>query len=296
MTSTSNPGAPGRARSPRHDPHQRFGSPLRNLVDVWLVNAGLAAAGPKAPLSSVAHLRESAPTELGSGANISYLRAGNPFGPCIVMVHGSPGCATSWADYLLAPPPGAEVVAVDRPGFGHSLPHHAVPSLADQARALHALLPPDDRPLVLLGHSLGGAVVTWLAAVQPRRVKAIVLLASSLDQGLEAIHPMQRLADSWPLRGLLPRAIRNSNTELLRLRDELTLLRPMLSGVLAKVVIAHGTRDDLVPVANTAFMQRQFTGARAVHTELLDGHNHFLPWNSSSQVRTALRLALEPAC
>jgi hypothetical protein len=58
----------------------------------------------------------------------------------------------------------------------------------------------------------------------------------------------------------------------------------------------HGTSDDLVPVANVGFMQAHFAAASCVTTVLLEGHNHFLPWNSSASVRDAVRLALEPAC
>jgi pimeloyl-ACP methyl ester carboxylesterase len=62
------------------------------------------------------------------------------------------------------------------------------------------------------------------------------------------------------------------------------------------VVIVHGTADDLVPVANVPFMQSRLTGVSCVKTVLLEGRNHFLPWNSAAQVRDAVRLALEPAC
>ena len=231
-----------------------------------------------------------------AGPSLSYLRSGDPSGPRIVLVHGSPGDATGWVDYLLAPPGKVEMVAVDRLGFGHSAPGPAANTLAAQATALQTLLPGDGRPVVLLGHSLGGAVVAWLAAQRPPQVKAVVLLASSLDPAQEVVHPMQRLAAHWPLRPMLPRAIRQSNHELLGLQDQLHLLQPMLAAVRATVVIVHGTDDDLVPVANVSYMQRHFTGARALHTKLLDGHNHFLPWNSMLHVDQALQLALEATC
>jgi pimeloyl-ACP methyl ester carboxylesterase len=66
--------------------------------------------------------------------------------------------------------------------------------------------------------------------------------------------------------------------------------------VTAKVVIVHGTADDLVPVANVAYMQERFSSARGISTVLLDGQNHFLPWNSEGAVREALRVALERSC
>jgi pimeloyl-ACP methyl ester carboxylesterase len=231
---------------------------------------------------------------------ISYLRAGDPAGTCLVLVHGTPGSATGWADYLTAPPEGADVVALDRPGFGASAPNGAVPSLAAQAAAVVALLPTDQRPVVLLGHSLGAPIVAWaaaqLAAEQPARPVAIVMLAGSLDPAQESIHAMQHIGAWKPVQWLLPRTIRNANAELMALKPELEALGKILPSVKAKVLIVHGTADDLVPVANVAYMQERFSGARCITTVLLEGQNHFLPWNSEGAVREALRIALQRSC
>jgi pimeloyl-ACP methyl ester carboxylesterase len=230
------------------------------------------------------------------GGSLSVLRAGDPSGPRIILVHGTPGSATGWNDYLLHPPPGTEVVAPDRPGFGRSAPEGAMPGLAEQAAAVAALFPEDGRRVVLLGHSLGGPVVARVAAEYPERVSAVVLLAASLDPAQETIHPMQHVGAWGPVRALLPRVIRNANAELMALKPELVTLATMLPRITAKIEIVHGTLDELVPVANVPFMQAHLTGARCVHTVLLEGRNHFLPWNSEADVRQAIARALEPAC
>lgn len=257
-----------------------------------LAAVGCAPAGPLAPEAAVEPLRHLLPLQ----PPLSVLRAGDPQGPLVVLVHGTPGAATGWADYLLAPPPGVELVAIDRPGFGRSGPEDAEPALARQAAAVLALLPADGRRVVLLGHSLGGPVVALAAAMAPERVSGVVLLAASLDPALETIHPLQHVGAFAPVRALLPRALRNANAELMALRPELQALAPLLPAIRAKVVIVHGTADDLVPVANVPFMQAQLRGARCVKTVLLDGGNHFLPWNAMAQVRAAIDEALAPAC
>jgi pimeloyl-ACP methyl ester carboxylesterase len=230
------------------------------------------------------------------GAAVSYLRSGDASGPRLILVHGTPGSATEWSDYLLDPPAGVEVVALDRPGFGRSGPAEAITGLADQAAAVAALLPDDGRPVLLLGHSLGGPVVARVAADHPQRVRAIVLLAASLDPTLETIHPIQHVGAWAPVRRLLPRVLRNANAELMALKPELETLAALLPRITASVVIVHGTDDDLVPVANVPFMQARLTGARCVKTVLLPGRNHFLPWNSQGAVRDAIRLAKDSAC
>ena len=276
------------------------GPPLWVSLGVALAAVGCAPPGPKAPPSATQGMRSSMVVGSPLGAKISFLRAGNSAGPCVVLVHGTPGSAAGWSDYLTTPPAGADVVALDRPGFGASAPGGAVPSLAAQAAAVIALLPTDRRPVALLGHSLGAPIVAWaaarLAAEQPERSVAIVMLAGSLDPAQERVHAMQRVG-AWTLvQWLLPRVIRNANAELMALKPELEALGKLLPTVKAKVVIVHGTLDDLVPVANVAYMEQHFCGARCISTVLLEGQNHFLPWNSEGAVREALRVALEPSC
>ena len=284
------------ARSPRHRTWATSRSKLVSALGVALATVGCAPPGPRAPEAATDALRRSVNMAAPLNLNLSVLQAGDPQGPRVILVHGTPGSATGWTDYVLNPPPGMEVLALDRPGFGDSGPEGAVPGLAEQAAAVFALLPNDGRKVVLLGHSLGGPIVARVAAEHPDRVTALVLLAASLDPAQEAIHPMQYVGAWSPVRSLLPRAIRNANAELMALEPELQALALLLPRITAKVVIVHGTLDDLVPVANVPFMQARLTGARCVKTVLLEGRNHFLPWNSEDVVRSAISAALEPVC
>jgi pimeloyl-ACP methyl ester carboxylesterase len=278
--------------------------PLRRSVwagvGVALTALGCAPPGPSSTESATQALRHSMDVGPPLSARISYLRNGDSSGPRIILVHGTPGSANGWADYVMKPPLGMEVVAWDRPGFGASGPDGAVTALAKQAAAVIALLPVDGRPAVLVGHSLGGPIVAYvaaqLAADQPQRVLSVVLLAASLDPSLEDIHPMQHVGAWAPVRFLLPRTIRNANAELMALQPELVALQALLDRIKGKVVIVHGTQDDLVPLANVPFMQAHITGARCLQTLVLEGRNHFLPWNAEELVRQAIAAALVRTC
>lgn len=251
--------------------------------------------GPPAPVATeqqVAALERRDVTV--DGIRLSYLRAGDPAGRRIIFVHGTPGDAGAWADYLVSPPAGFELVAVDRPGFGQSGPEGAVASLARQAAALRPLLVErDGRRAILVGHSLGGPIIAQAAADMPDLAGPLVIVAGSLDPGLERIHWAQHVGAWRPVRALLPRALRNANAELMALEPQLAALAPRLAGVACPVAIVHGTRDGLVPYANVAFMTQRMTGAARMEVMTLPDRNHFLPWNSMDTVREAIAWAAE---
>ena len=279
----------------RGRPHGAPGR-LLSAITVALATMGCAPPGPVSPAAMTEPFRQSMRVGPPVNATLSYLRSGDALGPRLILVHGTPGSASSWTDYVLQPPAGVEVVALDRPGFGRSEPEGAMTSLAAQAAAVAALFPTDGRPVVLLGHSLGGPIVAQVAAEHPHAVAAVVLLSASLDPALEEIHPMQHVGLWWPVRAMLPRAMRNANAELMDLKPELERLATLLPQIKARVLIVHGDKDDLVPVANVPFMQARLTGAHCVSTDILEGQNHFLPWNAVDQVRAAIQRALEPVC
>jgi pimeloyl-ACP methyl ester carboxylesterase len=280
----------------RVNPRAASRGPLWSALSVALATVGGSVPRPNAPGAAIERLRRNVAVDAPLHGEISVLQTGDAKAMRLILVHGTPGSASGWADFLLDPPPHLDVVALDRPGFGSSQPDRAVTSIAAQAAAVDALLPTDGRRAVLLGHSLGGAIVARVAAEHPQRVAALVLLAASLDPALERIHPLQRFG-AWPgVRSLLPRALRNANEELLALEPELRALADWLPRISVPVLIVHGTHDDLVPVANVAYAESMLTGSACVTTLLLDGRNHFLPWNSADRVRDAIHRASASSC
>jgi pimeloyl-ACP methyl ester carboxylesterase len=258
---------------------------------VVLSTLGCNPSRPRLRAEGADVVRHTVPVGAPLNAPLSYLTAGA--GSRMIFIHGTPGSAQAWVAYLRKPLANSQFVALDRPGFGESGPVESVPSLASQAAAVVALLPSNGDPVVLVGHSLGGAVAAWVAAEHPDRVSALVLIAASLDPAQEKIHFIQPLGEMWPVRALLPRAMRNANQELIGFKAELEALAPRLSRITAPTVIVHGTQDALVPFANVAYMQQKLSGSVQVNTMVLQGQNHFLPWNSESTVRDALSWALQ---
>uniref|UniRef100_B0SVQ2 Alpha/beta hydrolase fold n=1 Tax=Caulobacter sp. (strain K31) TaxID=366602 RepID=B0SVQ2_CAUSK len=71
---------------------------------------------------------------------------------------------------------GHEVLAIDLPGVGEAPERVGQVSLEDCARAI--ITATASRPVWLVGHSLGGAVITAAAAMRPRLFHALVYVAA----------------------------------------------------------------------------------------------------------------------
>lgn len=223
------------------------------------------------------------------GRRISYFESGDPAAGRVVYVHGTPGDANNWSAYVKDPVDGMQSISYDRPGFGRTEPAAALPSLADQARALGVFLDTDGPPAVLVGHSLGGPIIVAAALDRPDRVAGLVIAAGSLDPDLERWAWFNVAADLAPVRLLLPPSWRHANDEIRPLKDELTALGTRLPDLAVPTIIVHARDDTLVPFANVAYMQRRMPAAAIVDVVALDKADHFVIWNAADAVRDAVR-------
>lgn len=207
----------------------------------------------------------------------------------VIFVHGTPGKADNWAYDILYPRPGYRVVAVDRPGFGESTPAEGLTTLEGQAAALRPLLEGfAGRGPILVGHSLGAPIVARAAVDFPELVGGIVLVAGSLSPSVEVVYTIQYVGNLPGIRLLLPRSLRNSNHELIPLRESLERLAPRLWDITCPVGIVHGTADMLVPFENVAYMESLFNSGVIRSKIVLEGENHFLPWTAHEKIWEAV--------
>src|ERR1700736_6869890 len=94
--------------------------------------------------------------------------------PTIVLVHGGWDNSTGW---------NAVVEKLQDRGFSVIAPANPLRDLAADSAYIHSVLEAINGPIVLVGHSYGGAVITN-AAVGVPNVKALVYIAGwALDQG-----------------------------------------------------------------------------------------------------------------
>jgi pimeloyl-ACP methyl ester carboxylesterase len=106
-------------------------------------------------------------------------RTGQPrTGEPALCLHGLEGSSRNWTDLMQAVAPRLACDAVDLPGFGDSPPRpdgrYSIDALAQTVITLL------DRPVHLIGNSLGGAVAVRVAARRPDLVRSLTLISPAL--------------------------------------------------------------------------------------------------------------------
>lgn len=225
------------------------------------------------------------------GRSIHYIHIGEEGSPLVVLVHGSPGSASAFADYLADSrlTSRAQLIAVDRPGFGYSDFGKTERSIEKQARAIKPVIDrhPADK-VILVGHSLGGPVVARIAMDFPQLVDALVMIAPSIDPQLEPKEWWRQPLDLPVVRWVLPTSLKVCNQEILPLEGELEQMLPLWENIRASVTIIQGMNDKLVPKENAWFARRMLPEQLPVDIDMIEGGDHFILWTERERIVNAI--------
>ena len=182
----------------------------------------------------------------------------------VILVHGSPGTSRVFGSVTPALAPSFRVIVPDLPGFGAST--HELPDYSFRAHAQYILELLDElriRKAQLVGFSMGGGVVLSMADIAPERVASIVLLSAIGVQeqellgsywGNHVLHGAQ-LGALWLLRegaphfGVLDQFALDVKYARNFYDSDQRPLRSILQRYKGPMLILHGNRDPLVPVA-----------------------------------------------
>lgn len=157
------------------------------------------------------------------GGGLSFLMGGD--GPPLLLLHGAPGSAQSWAKVGVRLVNRFRVIIPDLAGFGASEPLITGYGLEEQAQAVHALLQHlQIKTLLLGGHDFGGMVALTLLRHYPELRAQGLILAASNPLPDQPAAPLLRLAaipgigslfarllagNRWGLRSLYQQAVAN---------------------------------------------------------------------------------------
>ena len=163
--------------------------------------------------------------------------------PLVVFEAGLGAAAGSWLPVQRLVSAHVRTASYDRAGYGGSDPDPDARSLARMSDDLAAMLDACDetKPVVLVGHSLGGPILRAFAARQPHRVAGLCLVDATVA---EAMNPRVARATVAVVYGLLD-----------------VLAKVGLSGGLAKLVVP--TLPGEISPEDQQVMLREATAARS---------------------------------
>lgn len=190
---------------------------------------------------------ESRRLKLATGLEYHFLEWDSGSDHTVVLVHGFLDLGWGWVPVARAGlDEGLHLVAPDMRGHGHSDRigeggyYHFMDYLAD----LDSLISQVGRKRVsLVGHSMGGSIVTYYAGTFPERVERLAVLEGlgPPDQGDAVPSRVASWISAWRRqRGSAPRSYVDLATAARRLQK----LDPLLGDDLALELAEHGTRDD----------------------------------------------------
>ena len=225
------------------------------------------------------------------GHDLHYAKTGNDTASTLFFIHGTPGSLSNYERYLedIELMRNYRLISVDRPGFGYSDFGNTM-DLEHQANWISSLIDSlsNNKPVYLIGHSLGGPLVVKLAAMKPSIVRGILILAGSTDPSQEPARWWRPIIIYSPLRWMIPTSWRYSNEEQYWLTDDLVKLKDDLPKVTCPVYIFHGDKDELVPLDNADYTKRMLVNSKNVTTRIFPGGDHFMIWNNYDEIKKQL--------
>jgi pimeloyl-ACP methyl ester carboxylesterase len=182
-------------------------------------------------------------------------------GPDIVLIHGNPSSTYSWRHFIPALAEQHRVHALDLPGYGFSAKPADAPYTASwQAGHVAAYMDAAGiESAIVVGNSMGGEIASEVAAIYPRRVRGLVLIApGGLPSGeidspplairLAMLPGANVFAPLFPIRPLLASTLRDAyfDPALVTDADIDAYSRPLQSRGGLTAFLARMSRDDTV--------------------------------------------------
>jgi len=174
----------------------------------------------------------------------------------VLLIHGAPG---AWYVYRNMMSDTAltgrfQLVSPDRPGYRRSRRGRKTFSITEQAHMLAPLLGNDSTAnTIILGRSYGVPVAAAMAALYPKKVKALLLVSPASDPRSEKYWWFSRIIPLPPFRWLLNKPLRTAADEKIRHRKDLREILPLWEQIHCPAIIASGGKDWIVDRQNALF-------------------------------------------
>ena len=197
--------------------------------------------------------------------------------PSIIFIHGAPGSAGNYFKYLKDVELGekANLISVDRLGYGYSDFGNAVTSIDKQAESIFAIAEKHNlKELILVGWSYGVPIAAKMA-YKYTNVKHSILVAGAISPADEKYFAMAKIA-RWKLtKWMVPVSLKIADEEKLSHVEELKMMLDEWEKIKSPMTYYHGTKDKIVPFENMQFIKSKVSDS-ILKAITLDGMNHFI--------------------
>lgn len=176
---------------------------MKEFDDAWAkadtkltVEALYGSSKPKPAAAS--EMPKRSKVKLKTGINISYVEAGSPNGPAVIMLHGITDSSVSFREVLPLIDKKYRIYALDQRGHGDSDRPETGYEMKDFASDVAAFMDAKNiKKAIVVGHSMGSFVAMQTALDFPQRVKRLVLVGTApkankpeVDEMVKAINDL----------------------------------------------------------------------------------------------------------
>jgi len=210
----------------------------------------------------------------------------------ICFLHGAPGSWNAFDIYLSDSSlmSTAQLVSIDRLGYGDSDYRHADNSIQNQTDALHSVLNAHTfDSLYLVGHSYGGPIVGNYAARYPALVKAVLMIAPVINPDGEKDFWFNQILKWKPVAFLLPGYINVSVSEKLNHAQALREIENNWSVIQAPVIHLHCSDDWIAPSGVNVEYSKKNIPAELLEINVYEGDGHLIPFVNQSKVNLLIQ-------
>ena len=222
---------------------------------------------------------------------LHYVKTGADTLPTLFFVHGSPGSWDAFKIYMMDADllQHFRIISIDRPGFGYSDFGIAL-HLDEQVILINKVIEKENnnKPLHLVGHSIGGPVIVKLAQLYSDEISSLTILAGSISPKDEPKEYWRYLFLHTPLHLLMPGAFRPSNDEIVYFKKDLYSLDTGYTTVKMPVTFIHGDADKFVTVKNVDYGKKKLAENPNVKVIIIPGASHFIPWEHFDIIKNHL--------
>ena len=209
--------------------------------------------------------------------------------PSILFIHGAPGTGSSYFNYLKDADlmAKANLISLDRLGYGYSDFGNAETSIQKQAESIYAIIKKHElNNIILFGWSYGVPIVGKMAYLYPE-IKHSILLSGAVSPDDEKFFGIGKIAHWKATRWIAPKAFRVANEEKHTHINELLKMQNNWSQIKSPITYYHGTKDWIVPYKNMIFMKNSVNDS-LLKSITVEGAGHFILFKLFDEIKLAL--------